>query len=93
MVEQSAHTHFVCGLIAGVLASLTTHPADVIKTQLQLYPTHYLGTLDCVKSVYRTYGMQGFMVGFIPRCLRRTLVTAMSWTIFEEFMKKFRLKV
>jgi len=28
--------HFGCGLVAGVLASLITQPADVVKTRLQL---------------------------------------------------------
>merc|ERR1712106_910361 len=28
--------HFLCGISAGCLASMITHPADVIKTQMQL---------------------------------------------------------
>ncbi|XP_047144376.1 mitochondrial glycine transporter B isoform X1 [Hydra vulgaris] len=93
MDKNTAHIHFACGLIAGVLASFATHPADVIKTQIQLYPLHYQGTISCIKTVYQTFGLKGFTVGFFPRCLRRTLVTAMSWTIFEEVLKKFHINI
>ncbi len=35
-VDFSGWLHFGCGLAAGVLASLVTQPADVVKTRLQL---------------------------------------------------------
>ena len=35
---HGSSAHFVCGMTAGVLASLVTQPADVIKTRLQLSP-------------------------------------------------------
>lgn len=35
---EATASHFVCGVLAGVLASFVTHPADVIKTKMQLYP-------------------------------------------------------
>ena len=34
--------HFGCGLVAGVLASLVTQPADVVKTRLQLAQVNLL---------------------------------------------------
>lgn len=39
--------HFTCGIVAGILASLVTQPADVIKTKMQLYPDKF----ESVKSV------------------------------------------
>ena len=37
----SAYVNFTNGLMAGFLASLVTQPADVIKTNAQLYPKKY----------------------------------------------------
>jgi Mitochondrial carrier protein len=34
--DQSPVVYFTCGVLAGCLASLVTHPADVVKTRLQL---------------------------------------------------------
>lgn len=33
--------NFGCGIIAGILASLVTQPADVIKTHMQLSPMKF----------------------------------------------------
>ena len=33
--------NFSCGLSAGFLASLVTHPADVVKTRMQLNPGEF----------------------------------------------------
>ena len=90
--ELGVHAHFTCGLVAGLLASLVTHPADVIKTQLQLYPSRYQSTKHCIQVTYIEYGKIGFFRGIVPRCLRRTLISAFSWTVFEELMKIIKSK-
>lgn len=91
--EQSTYAHFFCGINAGLLASIFTHPADVIKTQMQLYPSRYKGTMHCVTVMFSQYGYAGFFRGITPRCLRRTLISALSWTLFEEIMKQLKLKI
>jgi len=93
MNEQNTYAHFLCGLNAGLLASVVTHPSDVVKTQMQLYPSRYNGTVDCVRVIYTQQGFQGFLRGITPRCIRRTLISAMSWTVFEEIMKQLKLKI
>ena len=49
---NSAET-FVCGATAGILASVLTQPADVVKTRLQLYPHKYTGNGDAVLSILK----------------------------------------
>ena len=29
-------------------------------------------------------GFHGFVKGFVPRALRRTLISSMSWTVYEK---------
>uniref|UniRef100_A0A8D0BAX9 Mitochondrial glycine transporter n=2 Tax=Salvator merianae TaxID=96440 RepID=A0A8D0BAX9_SALMN len=83
--------NFSCGTIAGILASLATQPADVIKTRMQL-SEKYLQTGQAIATVFRDYGWAGFFCGAVPRALRRTLMAAMAWTVYEEMMSKMGLK-
>jgi len=82
--------HFSCGIGAGVLGSLVTQPADVIKTKLQLNPGSK--TINVMKEIARSEGAAGFMRGIVPRSLRRTLMAALAWTVYERAMKNIGLK-
>lgn len=45
--------NFSCGVMAGVMASLVTQPADVVKTHVQVSPHLYKTTGDAVRFIYR----------------------------------------
>ena len=89
---NQAGTHFSCGLLAGFLASLITHPADVLKTKMQIHPEVYHSIAATFRKVLADSGPKGFMNGFAPRMLRRALMSAFAWTIYEEMMRKMGLK-
>ena len=77
--------NFSCGLLAGIVASVVTHPADVIKTSMQLFPSRYQHrTREAILSVYRRLGVKGFFSGLMPRLVRRSLVSALSWTVYDK---------
>ncbi|XP_034568080.1 mitochondrial glycine transporter A-like [Notolabrus celidotus] len=82
--------NFGCGVLAGVLASLTTQPADVVKTHVQVNPQ--LRTVEAVRYIYMEHGLQGFLRGAVPRALRRTMMAAMAWTVYEQMMAQVGLK-
>ncbi|KAM6905497.1 mitochondrial glycine transporter A-like [Xenentodon cancila] len=82
--------NFSCGLLAGVLASLITQPADVVKTHVQVNPQ--LRTAEAVRFIYMEYGLRGFLRGALPRSLRRTMMAAMAWTVYEQMMAHIGLK-
>ncbi|XP_063263478.1 mitochondrial glycine transporter isoform X3 [Prinia subflava] len=84
--------NFGCGIFAGVLASLVTQPADVIKTHMQLSPQKYHRTSQAIAFIYKDFGLVGFFRGSVPRVLRRTLMAAMAWTVYEQMMEKMGLK-
>ncbi|XP_015234839.1 PREDICTED: solute carrier family 25 member 38-A-like isoform X2 [Cyprinodon variegatus] len=79
-----------CGVLAGVLASLITQPADVVKTHVQVNPQ--LRTAEAIKYICKEHGLQGFFRGAVPRCLRRTMMAAMAWTVYEQMMAHIGLK-
>ena len=80
-------THMTCGMMAGFLASLATHPADVIKTKMQVQPKTYSSFSGTISLIMRSQGPRGFLVGFAPRMLRRAMMSALAWTVYEEVMK------
>lgn len=45
--------NFSCGIMAGILASVSTQPADVIKTWIQLSPEKYSWTGHAAYSIYK----------------------------------------
>lgn len=88
----AAPVHFACGMLAGIFASIVTQPADVIKTKMQLYPNEFNGIWSASFFVYKKYGPLGYFKGIVPRMLRRTLMTAMAWTVYEEITRNIGLK-
>jgi hypothetical protein len=83
---------FASGLLAGVLASAVTQPADVIKTHMQIYPDKHTRVIATVRYVIQKSGTSGLFRGMLPRCLRRTLMAALAWTVYEQVIVKFGLK-
>ncbi|XP_062304422.1 mitochondrial glycine transporter B isoform X1 [Osmerus eperlanus] len=83
--------NFGCGVVAGVLASLVTQPADVVKTHIQVSHAHWT-TRDAIRYIYTEKGLKGFFRGAVPRSLRRTLMAAMAWTVYEQLMARMGLK-
>ncbi|KAL4240286.1 hypothetical protein ACF0H5_001080 [Mactra antiquata] len=83
--------HFTCGVTAGIMASMITQPADVLKTHMQLYPQRYRHLGHAMKFVYQRDGIEGFWRGIIPRTIRRTLMAAFAWTVYEEVSKSMGL--
>ncbi|XP_026204861.1 mitochondrial glycine transporter A-like [Anabas testudineus] len=82
--------NFSCGVLAGVLASLITQPADVVKTHVQVNPQ--LRTAEALRFIYTEHGLQGFFRGAVPRSLRRTMMATMAWTVYEQLMSRLGLK-
>ncbi|KAG7486416.1 hypothetical protein JOB18_031172 [Solea senegalensis] len=91
MLGYTPLVNFSCGLMAGVMASLVTQPADVVKTYIQVSPSHW-STTDAICFIYKEHGMRGFFRGAVPRSLRRTLMAAMAWTVYEQLMAQIGLK-
>ncbi|CAH1116006.1 unnamed protein product [Phaedon cochleariae] len=90
--NYSSPIHFTCGVTAGILASIATQPADVLKTKMQLYPNKFRGLWSVVVYVHGEYGPRGYFKGMVPRMLRRTLMAAMSWTMYEQLTQAMGLK-
>eukprot|EP01025_Chloroclados_australasicus_P005639 TRINITY_DN11745_c0_g1_i2.p2 TRINITY_DN11745_c0_g1~~TRINITY_DN11745_c0_g1_i2.p2 ORF type:complete len:319 (+),score=17.90 TRINITY_DN11745_c0_g1_i2:57-959(+) len=78
--------NFTIGLVAGTCATLITQPMDVVRTRQQLGLVVGNGTIGIIKSILQNEGVVGLLVGTAPRVVKRTLQTALIWTIYEEVM-------
>jgi len=87
----SSLCHLSCGMGAGLMASTLTQPFDVIKTKMQLYPDKFDNIFKVAQYVHAKYGYTGFMKGLTPRLLRRSLMAAMAWTVYEKVMVTLKL--
>lgn len=87
---ESVGTSFSCGIISGIFASVVTHPADVVKTSLQLFPSHYRH--DALRLIFKKQGFSGFFVGLLPRLFRRTLIATLSWTVYDQVMQSLGME-
>jgi solute carrier family 25 protein 38 len=87
-----ALVNFGASILAGILASLVTHPFDVIKTKVQVSKPP-LKSGYVFLEIVKTEGPRGLFIGLLPRLLRRSLMTALSWTLYEsifEYIAKIR---
>jgi len=88
---SSSTCHIMAGLGAGFLASLVTHPADVVKTHMQVSDSKTRLSRAVVETVTNG-GIKGFMAGLAPRLVRRTAMAALAWTVYEKMLSAMALK-
>jgi len=86
-MQNKQLTHFMCGLVAGALATTMVQPADVVKTALQLSQGR-MGVMEVMADIFRTRGVGGFFVGLGPRVVRKSLMSALAWSVYEQATKK-----
>jgi len=85
--SERASVNFMLGILAGASAVILTQPADVLRCHLQI--DQRIG-LENFKSHIRERGVLKalYLDGIGPRITRRTLVSAINWTIFEELKRR-----
>lgn len=72
------------GLYAGTIASAVTQPQDVIKTRMQVNSTQRATFWSTLLRIRREEGVAGLFRGLRLRIFRRTLVAAVSWSMYEQ---------
>ncbi|EMD40293.1 hypothetical protein CERSUDRAFT_148198 [Gelatoporia subvermispora B] len=76
--------HAYAGMVAGGIATLVTHPFDVIKTKMQVrQEDKYHSMLKTVAVIWRQRGARGFFDGAALRMTRKPLSSAIGWAVYE----------
>ncbi|KAG0050377.1 hypothetical protein BGZ83_004842 [Gryganskiella cystojenkinii] len=79
--------HLVSGVAAGFLSTTLTHPFDMLKTRMQLKPAEYRNVLQGARKVLLEEGAIGFLDGILVRTVRKSIHSAISWTVYEEVVR------
>ncbi|KAL3157456.1 hypothetical protein ABBQ32_011922 [Trebouxia sp. C0010 RCD-2024] len=88
--RSSTGVNFASGAAAAVVATLATQPADVIRTRMQLVAANgkHLSPVKTLQVAMQTGGAKALLVGALPRVLKRTVQTAVVWTMYEELVPR-----
>ncbi|KAF9550330.1 solute carrier family 25 member 38 [Agrocybe pediades] len=83
-ISHAAAIHGFSAASAGAIATLATHPFDVIKTKIQVrkeqrYSTLLLTTI----TIFRNRGIMGYFDGASLRLSRKVLSSAIGWVVYE----------
>ncbi|KNC81149.1 hypothetical protein SARC_06516 [Sphaeroforma arctica JP610] len=74
------------GFIAGICATVVSHPPDIIRARLQASDKPHITTYSVVTQLLKEEGARGLLIGVWPRMIRRSLTAALSWTLFEQLV-------
>ncbi|KAL3144186.1 hypothetical protein ABBQ32_003968 [Trebouxia sp. C0010 RCD-2024] len=77
----------ICSAGSAALAAWCTHPADVVKTRLQVLSAkqgfHDLRAGDVANQLWQSAGLRGFGQGLLARTLTIAPGAAIQWFIYE----------
>lgn len=82
-------TNMSSGILAGLAATVLTNPFDLIKTRIQLDKKQYPNLIRGVLRVLKEDGVPGFFRGMLPRLIRKSISSAISWTVYEEIVRVY----
>lgn len=96
MEQLSPLSKFACGLCAGVVAKLATHPLEVVKKRFQvaglarslqygarISTTQYKGLADCLLKIAMQEGPGGLFKGVVPSVAKAAPAAAITFTAYE----------
>eukprot|EP00897_Mesotaenium_endlicherianum_P003616 jgi/Mesen1/3282/ME000019S02692 len=93
ILKDGFGAHITASLMAGLVASVTSNPLDVIKTRLMDMKTPpgqkpmYAGALDCAIKTTRAEGPMALYKGFIPTVTRQGPFTVVLFLSLEQIRK------
>ncbi|WVW85423.1 hypothetical protein I302_107461 [Kwoniella bestiolae CBS 10118] len=82
----NAALHSGSGVMAAVLATLITSPADVVKTRMQVNPADHPTLRKAVVKVLQDRGPLGLFSGTSLRISRKAASAAIGWTVYEALL-------
>lgn len=88
-IPDAMPLHFICGFLAGFVATCIGSPADVVKTRLMSSPDSYTGVVNCFSRMIAEEGLGSFYKGFVPNFMRLSLWSITCFIAMEKLKVMF----
>lgn len=82
-IQDKPRSNFINGVISGFISSVITNPFDVLKTNIQAGSSGERSMLKMGALIRKEMGLTRLLDGLLLRALRRTLLSATTWTLYE----------
>ena len=82
-IKDGIPLHFICGFMAGFVATVIASPADVVKTRLMSSPDSYTGVVNAFTRMLAEEGPGAFYKGFIPNFFRLSIWSITAFIMME----------
>eukprot|EP00192_Tetraselmis_astigmatica_P010834 CAMPEP_0117693932 /NCGR_PEP_ID=MMETSP0804-20121206/27163_1 /TAXON_ID=1074897 /ORGANISM="Tetraselmis astigmatica, Strain CCMP880" /LENGTH=345 /DNA_ID=CAMNT_0005507557 /DNA_START=307 /DNA_END=1346 /DNA_ORIENTATION=+ len=102
-IRPNAVQQFLCGLLAGTCAKLSTHPLDVAKKRFQIvglvrdakYGARFdvastQGLWACIRTIAKTEGFAGLYKGAAPSILKSAPQSAVTFAVYEYVLRELK---
>ena len=83
-IKDGIPLHFICGFMAGFVATVIASPADVVKTRLMSSPDSYTGVVNAFSRMLAEEGPGAFYKGFVPNFFRLSLWSITAFICMEQ---------
>ncbi|QYS99284.1 Mitochondrial glycine transporter [Trichoderma simmonsii] len=87
--SMASSINFASAILAGTTCSAISNPIDVCKTRIQLQPERYRNLLHAGYRMVVEEGFRSLWRGLGLRMSRKALSSALSWTIYEELIRRY----
>jgi hypothetical protein len=84
----------LCGAVSGIVSSLVTFPADVVRRRMQMQGLHHKhagvvkrGAIAETQHILRTEGIQGLYRGIAPELLKVVPMVGVTFLTYEGMKK------
>lgn len=85
----ASSVNFASAILAGAACSAISNPIDVCKTRIQLQPDRYRNLFHAGYKMMTEEGFHSLWRGLGLRMSRKALSSALSWTIYEELIRRY----
>lgn len=83
-IQDGMPLHFICGFMAGFVATCVASPADVVKTRLMSSPDSYTGVVQAFTRMMVDEGPGAFYKGFVPNFMRLSIWSITTFICMEQ---------
>jgi len=83
---------FSAGFLGGFANCIVSTPAEHFRIRMQTQSKEnpiYKGSVDCMKKIYKSYGLKGVYKGAVPTICRDSIGYGLYFSVYTTLMNKF----